>query len=55
MTEHYPMLLAQQVQPSGVLEVRAPYDGKVLGSVDLDFASVASPTRSMRCRWPRCW
>jgi len=39
MMEHYPMLLAQQAQPSGVLEVRAPFDGKVLGSVDLGGAT----------------
>ena len=39
MTEHFPMLLAQQVPASGRPEVRAPFDGKVLGSVDLGGAT----------------
>jgi len=34
MMEHYPMLLAQQATPSGVLDVRSPFDGQVLGTVD---------------------
>jgi hypothetical protein len=39
MTEHFPMLLAQQVPASGRPEVPAPFDGKVLGSVDLGGAT----------------
>ena len=39
MNEHHPMLLAQQVPSSGVLEVRAPFDGKMLGSVDVGGAT----------------
>lgn len=35
MSEHHPMLLAQQVPSSGVLAVHAPFDGKLLGSVDV--------------------
>ena len=35
MTDHYPMLLARDVEAAGRLDVRAPFDGQVLGSVDL--------------------
>ena len=35
MSEHHPMLLAQPVEASGRMEVRAPFDGAVLGSVDV--------------------
>jgi acyl-CoA reductase-like NAD-dependent aldehyde dehydrogenase len=35
MTDHYPMLLARDVEAVGRLDVRAPFDGQVLGSVDL--------------------
>ena len=39
MSDHYPMLLAHDVEASGRLDVRAPFDGQVLGSVDLGGAA----------------
>jgi acyl-CoA reductase-like NAD-dependent aldehyde dehydrogenase len=35
MTEHHPLLLARTVGASGRREVHAPFDGQLLGSVDL--------------------
>ena len=39
MTTYFPMLLSQQVQATGRLEVRAPFDGQVLGSIELGGAA----------------
>ena len=39
MTTYYPMLLAHQLQAKGRLKVRAPFDGQLLGSVQLGGAA----------------